>query len=69
MDVATDLSELPSKLWGAADELRANSSLSRPIWLTTKNDKALYERRNHSTWAVPDDEIEGFVQERFGGHR
>ncbi len=41
---------------------------SRPIWV--KNPKGagtLYQRRNNSTRAVPVDEVESFLADRFGG--
>ena len=40
---------------------------SRPIWTTNKNAEVLYERRNNSTRAVPEEETETFIKERFSG--
>src|SRR5205823_9956605 len=37
---------------------------SRPIWAKTKNGDTLYERRNNSTRAVPEAEVDGFIEER-----
>jgi type I restriction enzyme R subunit len=39
---------------------------SRPIWATKGQDRLLFERRNNSTRAVPADELEVFLTERFG---
>jgi type I restriction enzyme R subunit len=39
---------------------------SRPIWTTKGQDRVLFERRNNSTRAVPADELEVFLAERFG---
>jgi type I restriction enzyme R subunit len=39
---------------------------SRPIWATKGGDQVLYERRNNSTRAVPAEEIENFILNRFG---
>ena len=40
---------------------------SRPTWVKNKNGpNTLYQRRNNSTRAVPTNEVETFVAERFG---
>ena len=40
---------------------------SRPIWVTNKHgDRTLYQHRNNSTRAVPADEVDSFITERFG---
>ncbi len=40
---------------------------SRPIWAKGKERDVLYERRNNSTRIVPQDEVDRFLVERFGG--
>ena len=40
---------------------------SRPIWVTNKHGaRTLYQRRNNLTRAVPADEVDSFITERFG---
>ena len=39
---------------------------TEPMWSTFKGTEKLFVRRNNSTRAVPDDEIEAFIAERFG---
>jgi hypothetical protein len=39
---------------------------SRPIWAKGKDGDVLYERRNNSTRAVPQTEVETFLRDRFG---
>jgi len=39
---------------------------SRPIWTTKDNEPVLYERRNNSTRAVPTDDVDSFIANRFG---
>ena len=39
---------------------------SRPIWAEMKGQRQLFERRNNSTRAVPADEVEAYILERFG---
>lgn len=36
------------------------------MWSTFKGTEKLFVRRNNSTRAVPDGEIEAFIAERFG---
>jgi type I restriction enzyme R subunit len=39
---------------------------TEPMWSTFKDNEKLFVRRNNSTRAVPDGEIETFIAERFG---
>ena len=39
---------------------------TEPMWSTFKGTEKLFVRRNNSTRAVPDGEIEAFIAERFG---
>jgi predicted HTH transcriptional regulator len=39
---------------------------SAPVWATFKGDQKLFVRRNNSTRAVPTDDVDHFIQERFG---
>jgi hypothetical protein len=39
---------------------------TEPMWSTFKDNEKLFVRRNNSTRAVPDGEIETFITERFG---
>ena len=41
---------------------------SRAIWATLKGNRQLFQRRNNSTRAVPADEVEDFIAERFPAH-
>ena len=41
---------------------------SKPIWVKKGETTILFERRNNSTRAIKDDEINSFISERFPGH-
>ena len=41
---------------------------SKPIWVKKDETSILFERRNNSTRAIKDDEIDSFISERFPGY-
>jgi len=39
---------------------------TEPAWSEYKGERQLYVRRNNSTRAVPDEDVDSFVEQRFG---